>query len=584
MKIQFISLKAQEFKGIVEPMEVSFSPDVTVIHGPNRSGKTTILDAIYWCLFGKTLTGEARFGILPMDKQSGVPTVSLTLQIDGEIHTLTRRQINGATACLIDNAPKQLKEYNLWVDTNMMPVERFKVFSNPVHFASLPQKEQRDLFMRFFTKPVPKEVYARMEKDGVALSPQYTERAKRNTPQEIIDQVRGKGNVQGELVVLEKRQAADVAVADHLTREMQANPSMAVDKLEAEREKILVAMNGTNEKIEAYRKKQAERDEWIRNQRNEINYTQSAIDLERAKLERATNEAASEKMGICAKINGALSGLRDEWARLAKQQTPDMCPTCKRAFPADDVEAAKTAVLTKQHEIEQQAEKLKAESEAAHKEYEAISNAPIVKSAHLIALEATMEELKAKLKEKLEEPQAAAPTNGYDEQRKRLDEITSALGNNAAFERNAKQFEEIKGRMEGTAREIQMCKRLLEDAGQCIKYEALITVEQVNQQFEHVHVELFEILSDGTPKDKFLLTMDGKDYNDLSSTERIMAGLEINAYLKNALAVSVPTIIDNFESYQSIGMDGLIPQAIVAVASGNELDELIVEPYALGED
>ena len=53
MQIIFKTLKMQGFKGVLAERTVEFNPQVTEIYGANRTGKTTIADAVQWVLFGK---------------------------------------------------------------------------------------------------------------------------------------------------------------------------------------------------------------------------------------------------------------------------------------------------------------------------------------------------------------------------------------------------------------------------------------------------------------------------------------------------------------------------------------------------
>jgi exonuclease SbcC len=52
-KYRLASLKAEGFRGICHPIDLSFHPRATVIVAPNGCGKTSILGAIEWALFGE---------------------------------------------------------------------------------------------------------------------------------------------------------------------------------------------------------------------------------------------------------------------------------------------------------------------------------------------------------------------------------------------------------------------------------------------------------------------------------------------------------------------------------------------------
>jgi DNA repair protein SbcC/Rad50 len=52
-KLRLSSLRAEGFRGICETLEIDFSPQTTVLSAPNGSGKTSVLGAIEWTLFGE---------------------------------------------------------------------------------------------------------------------------------------------------------------------------------------------------------------------------------------------------------------------------------------------------------------------------------------------------------------------------------------------------------------------------------------------------------------------------------------------------------------------------------------------------
>ena len=58
MVIKILRLKMLNFKGVRGERTIEFNDTVTLILGANRTGKTTIADAVQWVLFGKNSEGE----------------------------------------------------------------------------------------------------------------------------------------------------------------------------------------------------------------------------------------------------------------------------------------------------------------------------------------------------------------------------------------------------------------------------------------------------------------------------------------------------------------------------------------------
>lgn len=67
----------------------------TIFDGRNASGKTTVMDAYFWGLFGTDADGNTRFDIRPLDSDGNtidntVISVEITVEIDGKTMTLKR--------------------------------------------------------------------------------------------------------------------------------------------------------------------------------------------------------------------------------------------------------------------------------------------------------------------------------------------------------------------------------------------------------------------------------------------------------------------------------------------------------------
>ena len=74
MRILYKKVTLEYFKG-VRNLEVEFNDDTTRISGANRTGKTTVADAITWCLFGKDSAGRTQFGIKTRENGVEIPYV-----------------------------------------------------------------------------------------------------------------------------------------------------------------------------------------------------------------------------------------------------------------------------------------------------------------------------------------------------------------------------------------------------------------------------------------------------------------------------------------------------------------------------
>ena len=161
MKVIFKSIEIQNFKGF-KSYSTGFDPVSTSFYGKNGSGKTSIADAISWCLFGKDTQNRSQFDIkhhTDDEKQATKTEVSVTLEItaDGIDHTIKRmlkekwqtkrgettEEFKGNyTEYFINGNLSSQGEFSTFIK-NLIDENVFRAVSNPYFFTSLPWKEQR---------------------------------------------------------------------------------------------------------------------------------------------------------------------------------------------------------------------------------------------------------------------------------------------------------------------------------------------------------------------------------------------------------------------------------------------------------
>lgn len=141
--------------------EIALSDDVTVIKGRNGVGKTTIADAILWCLFGKNTQGQSDFCIKTMEGGVEFPhldhSVEILMSVNGEAYTLKRtlketwvkkrgtdEQVfkNNTTEYLINGEVLTATDYKKKIGS-LIPEDVFRIVTNPLYFPSLKWQDQR---------------------------------------------------------------------------------------------------------------------------------------------------------------------------------------------------------------------------------------------------------------------------------------------------------------------------------------------------------------------------------------------------------------------------------------------------------
>lgn len=170
MKAKIKSITLNNFKGCRDKTYYFDGKNATV-SGANATGKTTILDAFWWCMFNKDSLGNEKFSIRPLDENGKmIDNIDIKVVVDMEIDGVevefckTQRQkwvkrrgsdvteLQGnENTYEIDGYPKSEKEYKSAI-ADIVGEDVFKMITNPTYFPSLKWKEQREILMRFVTE------------------------------------------------------------------------------------------------------------------------------------------------------------------------------------------------------------------------------------------------------------------------------------------------------------------------------------------------------------------------------------------------------------------------------------------------
>lgn len=166
MNIRITRLELTNFK-CFKSKEFKFDSHITTIRGRNGAGKTTIADAILWCLFGKNAAGQSSFSIKTHDEHGNdIPhldhSVEMVLETSDANITLKRtlketwikkratsEQVlkNNTTEYLVNGEAVTAKDYEKYI-SELIPEEIFRAITNPLHFLSLKWQVQREFLAK----------------------------------------------------------------------------------------------------------------------------------------------------------------------------------------------------------------------------------------------------------------------------------------------------------------------------------------------------------------------------------------------------------------------------------------------------
>lgn len=390
------------FRGIKQ-LTVPLGERFVEISGANATGKSTLLNAYLWCLWGVDQEGRKDFNLKPLDQEGNSAckvdvSVELTLLGVEEKPVTLRRTLRenwvkpsgetgevykgNTTIYEIDDVPVKMGEYNGYVTTILhgcAPEGLMQLLSTPDGIPTMDWKALRKLLLdttggvdetelvasREEYKELMKEVgdtpLERAETQWKATKSKLTKELKEYQPR--IDQTAAMKpaeqnwtEIEGRIAELDKdlgtyseqeAKATEIANAayleENLSRQRLTQIATDIARLEAERERV---KNRT--KIDAENKVEELK---VRSR----NTLLREGDAKRA-LERAEGDITDLRKRIETEERRA-EELREDWRKLKREEYPadkTTCPTCGQPLPQDELgkrmlafEAKKQADLSK---------------------------------------------------------------------------------------------------------------------------------------------------------------------------------------------------------------------------------------------
>lgn len=171
MHIKFDSIYLKRFRSFLDEATLHFDSAGVGLYflkgkneaqsalGSNGSGKSTCLDALSWCLYGKTIQGLKNTDIAPWTGK-GQTIVEVTIQIDNEVHKIKRTanpnllSIDGSEAAqsYVDKLigiPIEIMPYAIIMGQrqplffDLTPSEKLRVFTEPLNLERWEQRSVR---------------------------------------------------------------------------------------------------------------------------------------------------------------------------------------------------------------------------------------------------------------------------------------------------------------------------------------------------------------------------------------------------------------------------------------------------------
>lgn len=385
MELKLKSLTLRNFKGIRD-LTLSGLKDEVIISGQNTTGKTTVMDAWLYLLFGKDSSGRTDFNIKTLDSKTGEPyhrlehEVSAELLVDGETITLKKiyrekwTKPRGAkeevfsgheTEHYYNDVPFAQRDYNAKIEA-LCPERIFKLITNPMAFTSLPWQEQRKMLFDIAGEIDELEIASR--------NPAWMALVKTINAHKTLEEYRR------EIAMKKKRIKEDLeqipARMDEVQRGMPVSEDWdtitkeivkkqkAVKAIEKEISDLSAAMN---KEFENYRAKQSEinskkirldeisavavrevrkQHSELRDRRINLNSRTASIEREIIQIKRINEALVKEREGYASDRERLIAKWREiNSSQVSFDEDEFACPTCHRAFDEGKIEELKNSMI-----------------------------------------------------------------------------------------------------------------------------------------------------------------------------------------------------------------------------------------------
>lgn len=581
------SAQIEQFKCFSGLVKVEFGEKATFISGDNETGKSSLADAIAYCLTGKTSEGESTFTIVPigMEKDGISPSVTLECVIREEGKpdkpvTLTRtykaaynreRVFTGeyATECAINGTPCTVKAFDQWIETNICKQDVYKLLTTVRYFTEGIQskagksdwQQRRELLLGLIDEEaLPSDLALTMErkeqfKDLAEQLPRY------ETAAAYLDFLKRK---EAELV----KRIADFPVKVNQQQSNMRNltETVAPDFVEKKIAECTDAIKALEVENSAYKQKRREsatakkltKLQELNQQKekvlNDFRTTESAWQAKVRDLDGKILESKriieNLERTIQLKTNDALISYQTE--------VRDTCAACSQKLPIESVEHVKAkkkenyeAALESVSCLVSDLEKEKEHLNELTKQIDLLPEKPTIDQEAIDRIDSaifTIQQEIAGFNVNADMPNYSERLAEINAELERYKNIRYILGLNDECEAKIKALEQQNAL---DAAEKSTLQQKIDNVGEFIKLKCEIAQGAVQIHFvgTGLSFELFKFVkSTGEVKECCNILLNGTPYNDLSYSTKYIASLYIVEAFQRAYGVSLPIISDNTES------------------------------------
>lgn len=620
-KVLFKKLTISNFKGI-KSLEVDFSDSMTIA-GANATGKTTIFDSILWVLFGKNSQDAKDFSIkntVDPSLNRADHVVELEMTVDG-LKTVAKRvykekwtkrrgseetEFTGNESEFFWNSsPLNAREYSAKIG-EIIPEGLFKLLTDPLFFNTDKKTawtERRDVLVGMAGNVTDEKVI-----NGTAAF------------QELFARLQGQKTLveYAKQIAFEKtglrKQLADIpARIDELIKsnpEKQdwtaiekeiAEKTEAIKKIDVEIESINFAFEQQMKEVRLQQNAAIQASRKMGEIENDLNKKAMAdaseankgifeakYQLGNIRSELKTKLAEKENLEVSwSRLTNQVAKLRTDWGienakELVFDESKFTCPTCKRAFEADDVDMQKADMnLCFRTEKDQNLTTISASGKAKAQELKAVELIQSDIDAEIASLQAKEKSFEWSLTAVEAQPKPVAPQLEVHAEYQKLkaeserafniiqpevseqkemkqaiqsgiDELKELLATKSQIERNAIRIEQLKADEKKYAKDLADLEKTEFTIANFQKTKMNMIENSINGRFKIVKFKLFETQINGGETPCCETMVNGVPFSDLNHAMQINAGIDCINALSEHYGVSAPLVVDNSEAVNEL--------------------------------
>lgn len=456
----------------------------TIIKGENFVGKTSVGDALCWVFGGRSSAGISAEYVLKNDASSSMAVEAVFEDNGGREHGIRRESTGQNRRIYLDGIPVSESELSSYVGSPEIFLATFMVG----YFHRLSPKAAKELLTGVIPFPANDRIAGRVSKD-------------------VRDYLPSEEQFDSNQFLKQKR--SDLKMIEDEIKRCQARLSMAAEKLKSVK---------TEEPIDE----------------SELKNRTDALEARKENLIKAL--AQNNTAGF---LEGKLSVVRleilslTEWKEVPPTLAERTCPTCKQPIPSEDLLKLEQKLEEENALKRQRLEKLKEDEK--------------------LLLQSIREE-----REKSDESRALQDElKSVDDELKGLrDDYEKIILHNQTVKaemnfaaESQKAYETSQAALEKLSQERYRLNRAITAVSEYNAIKADMQYEVLRSSFRNVTIRLQRLNQNTNElRDVFEILYKGRDYDQMSTSEAIRAGMEIANSINARTGLKLPMFIDNAES------------------------------------